>query len=95
MASESSYLPHPPLLTAADFTAAYRQLFMLLAERPLDVPRLQALWTAMDVYAVRVPYPTWPLVLVDADRRLRLRRVSLMSRAIGTKAHFFCSSPLL
>ncbi|GAB3639311.1 hypothetical protein GCM10027422_49020 [Hymenobacter arcticus] len=67
MGSESSYPLHPPLLTAADFTAAYGQLFILLAERPLDVPRLQALWTAMDAYTVRVPCPTWPLVLVDAD----------------------------
>jgi hypothetical protein len=67
MALESSHPPHPPLLTAADFTAAYGQLFMLLSERPLDVPRLQALWAAMDAYTVRCPCPTWPLVLVDAD----------------------------
>lgn len=67
MALESSYPLQPALLTAADFTAAYGQLFILLDERPLDVPRLRALWAAMDAYAVRYPCPTWPLVLVDAD----------------------------
>lgn len=67
MALEPSYPPHPPLLTAADFTAAYGQLFMLLDERPLNPPRLKALWAAMDDYTMRCPCPTWPLVLVAAD----------------------------
>lgn len=64
MAQES---PLPPLLTAADFTAAYGRLFISLDERPLNVPRLQALWAAMDAYAVRCPCLTWPLVIVAAD----------------------------
>lgn len=67
MALESSDPLHPALPTAADFTAAYGQLFSLLDERPLDVPRLRALWAAMDAYTLRYPCPTWPLVLVDAD----------------------------
>ncbi len=67
MAQDLPHPSHPTLLTAADFSAAYGQLFILLDERPLDVPRLRALWAAMDAYAVRYPCPTWPLVLVDAD----------------------------
>jgi hypothetical protein len=60
--------PLPPhLATPADFTAAYRQLFILLEERPLDAPHLQALWAAMDAYAAHCPCPTWPLVIVAAD----------------------------
>lgn len=31
------------LATLADFTAAYGQIFILLDERPLNMPRLQAL----------------------------------------------------
>ncbi len=59
--------PLPLLLDAADFTAAYGQLFMLIDERPLNMPRLQALWAAMDDYVVRCPCPTWPLAIVAAD----------------------------
>lgn len=60
--------PLPPhLATPADFTAAYGQIFMLLDERPLNTPRLQALWAAMDAYATRCPCPTWPLAIVAAD----------------------------
>lgn len=60
--------PLPPhLATASDFTAAYGQLFILLEERPLNVPRLQALWAAMDAYVARCPCPTWPLATVAAD----------------------------
>ncbi len=53
--------------TSADFTAAYGQLFMLLDARPLNLPQLKALWTAMNAYALRCSCPAWPLVLVDAD----------------------------
>jgi len=62
--------PQPPPLvfvTAADFTAAYGQLFVLLAERPLNVPRLESLWAAMNAYVRHHACPTWPLVLVAAD----------------------------
>ena len=66
--------PLPPhLTTPADFTAAYGPLFMLLDERPLNAPRLQAVWAAMDAYVARCPWPTWPtwptwpLVIVAAD----------------------------
>ena len=60
--------PLPPhLTTPADFTAAYGPLFMLLDERPLNAPRLQAVWAAMDAYVARCPCPTWPLVIVAAD----------------------------
>jgi hypothetical protein len=51
-----------------DFTAAYRQLFVLLAERPLNVPQLKSLWAAMNAYVRHHPCPTWPPVLVVADR---------------------------
>lgn len=67
MAQDLPNPSYPPLLTAADFSAAYGQLFMLIDARPLDMPRLQALWAAMDAYTMRCPCPTWPLVLVDAD----------------------------
>jgi hypothetical protein len=53
--------------TAADFTAAYGQLFVLLAERPLNVLRLESLWAALDAYVRRHPCPAWPLMLVAAD----------------------------
>ena len=55
------------LATPADFTAAYGQLFVLLDDRPLNAPRLQALWAAMDDYVTRCPCPTWPLATVAAD----------------------------
>ncbi len=61
-----SLSPLRPLLTPVAFTAADRQLFMLLEERPLRQPHLQALWAALDAYARHTPCPTWPLVLIDA-----------------------------
>lgn len=62
--------PQPPqlvLVTAADFSAAYGQLFVLLDKRPLNVPQLEGLWAAMNAYVRNHPCPTWPLVLVAAD----------------------------
>ena len=67
MAQDLPNPSHPPLLTAAEFTAAYGQLFMLLDARPLDMPRLSSLWAAMNEYVSRCPCPTWPLTLVAAD----------------------------
>jgi hypothetical protein len=40
---------------------------MLIDARPLDMPRLSAVWAAMDDYVSRYPCPTWPLTLVAAD----------------------------
>jgi hypothetical protein len=67
MALEPPQLPQLVLVTAADFTAAYGQLFILLEERPLNVLRVENLWAAMNAYVQHHPCPTWPLVLVAAD----------------------------
>lgn len=55
------------VVTAADLTAANGQLFMLLDERPPNVPLLESLWAAINAYVRHRACPTWPLVLVAAD----------------------------